>query len=106
MPQHRRSEVLPQRLICKVRASEEHPFFGRLLTVPGGGFLGAHVGLLKPKHAKADFGTPIDVQYSLKGSILTRAEFLRGELASIPIHISHFDPETGKRFSIILDSFC
>jgi len=108
MPQHRRSERLPERLLEKIKASERDPFFGHILTVGGGGLTGHRVGLIRPNpHTgeKPKVGTPIDVQYTLKDHILTRTEFLRDELAAIPLHMAHFDPETGKRFSVVLDSY-
>jgi hypothetical protein len=104
MPQHRRSEKLPQRLIDKITASEEHSFFGQLHLVPGGGLRGARVGLLKPKHEKASRGKPIDVQYTFKDHVITRTEFLRDSIA-VPLHIAHFDPETGFRIGNSLDLY-
>ena len=86
MPNHRRSERLPQRLIDKVKASDYSEFFGNVHFI----------------HGKSLFRKPRDIQYTLKDHILTRSEFLRG-VPSIPIHIAHFDPDTGKRFSTILD---
>lgn len=125
MPQHRRSEVLPKRLIDRVKASESSPFFGHVLTVAGGGLRGLRHNVRKKRTCaqdreailassvfglqlsggrKAPVSHPIDVQYSLMDHILTRVEFLRGEPA-IPLHIAHFDPVTGKRFSVILDCY-
>jgi|GEM_PF-5848570 len=105
MPQHRRSERLPQRLLDKVKASEANEVLGLVYTVFGGGLKGPRVGLQKPKHHMARRGMPLDIQYSLKDDILTRTEFLRDELASIPVHMAHFDPVTGRRFSTILDCY-
>jgi hypothetical protein len=93
MPHHRRSEILPQRLLDKVRSASEHAALGRVHMIRGGGLRGSRKGL---------FGKPIDVQYSLKDSILTRTEFLRDNVA-IPMHMAHFDPESGKRLGIVLD---
>lgn len=107
MPQHRRSERLPQRILDNVHNGQNHEFFGRIHTVLGGGLRGPRVGFLRPKlhnSAKAGIGAPIDVQYTLKDHILTRTEFLRG-VPSIPIHMAHFDPVTGKRFSTVIDCF-
>lgn len=107
MPQHRRSEVLPQRLIDRVKAGESSPFFGHVLAVAGGGLRGLRspvFGLRLSGGRKSPIGHPIDVQYSLMGHILTRVEFLRGEPA-IPIHMAHFDPITGQKFSTMIDCY-
>ena len=107
MPQHRRSERLPQRLIDRVRASDYSEFFGHIHTVPGGGIRGPRYGFLRPilpNGGKPKRGSPMDVQYTLRDHILTRTEFLRGE-PSIPVHMAHFDPDSGQRFSTVLDCF-
>jgi hypothetical protein len=106
MSQHRRRAQLPQRLLDKVKSSEYSEFFGHVLFVAGGGLTGLRCGLRRPSlhKDKAKHGHPVDVQYSLKDGILTRAEFLRG-VPSIPVHIAHFDPETGKKFSTVLDCY-
>jgi len=106
MPQHRRSEILPQRLLEKVRSSPKHVALGHVCTVRGGGLRGSRYSFIRPMHngAKPKFGAPMDVQYTLKDNILSRTEFLRGE-PSIPMHMAHFDPETGQRFSTVIDRF-
>ena len=107
MPRHRRSECLPKRLVEKVKASDYSEFFGNVHTVLGGGLRGARCGAVRPllpDGRRAKRGAPLDIQYTLKDDILTRAEFVRG-LPAIPVHIAHFDPDTGKRFSTVLDCF-
>ena len=91
MPQHRKSEVLPQKLIDKVKSSNYSEFFGNVHTILGGGLTGM-------RHKR----NPIDIQYTLKDNILTRTEFLSG-IPAIPLHMAHFDANTGKRFSTVLD---
>jgi hypothetical protein len=97
MPNHRRSEELPQKLISTIRASSEHDLFGRIHTIIGGGLKGARVALHKKERFK-----PVDIQYAFNNHVITRTEFIRG-MPSIPIHIAHFDPESGKRLGISLD---
>jgi hypothetical protein len=77
-----------------------------VLTVAGGGLRGPRVGLLRPliSGKRARIGLPIDIQYTLKDHILTRTEFLRS-VPAIPIHMAHFDADTGKRFSTIIDCY-
>jgi len=107
MPQHRRTEKLPQKLIDKVRSSAYSEFFGYVYVVEGGGLRGPRYGVIRPKlrdGSKPKIGASIDVQYILKEEIITRVEFVRGE-PSIPIHMAHFDAATGKRFANILDCF-
>ena len=107
MPRHRRSQCLPKRLLERVKASDYSEFFGHVHTILGGGLRGARCLLarpLLPEGGRARRGAPLDVQYTLKDGILTRAEFVRG-LPAIPVHIAHFDPGTGKRFSTVLDCF-
>jgi len=107
MPRHRRSEVLPQRLLDKVKSSPKHAALGHVCTVHGGGLRGSRCGLLRPKlhnGLKAKLLAPIDIQYALKDNILARTEFLRGE-PSIPVHMALFDPDNGQRFSTIIDRF-
>lgn len=106
MPQHRRSQKLPQRLLGRVRSSPSSPF-GRIHTIRGGGLRGSRCGFIRPllnDGGKPRIGAPMDVQYSLDGGILTRTEFVRGE-PSIPIHMAHFDATTGRRFSTVIDRF-
>ncbi len=107
MPQHRRRERLPQRLIDRVRASNGSEPFGRAHTIGGAGLRGPRYGLsrpLMPDGERAAWGRPMDVRYSLRDGIITRAEFVRSE-PSVPVHIAHFDAETGKRFATVLDRF-
>ncbi len=107
MPQHRRSEILPQRLLDKVRSSPRHVALGHVCAVRGGGLMGGRCGFLKPKlhnGLKANLGSPIDIQYALRDNILARTEFLRGDPA-IPVHLALFDPETGQRFSTVIDCY-
>ncbi len=107
MPRHRRSERLPQRLVDKVKASDYSEFFGRIHAIDGGGLAGPRYGLKRPvlpDGGKPGVGAPMDVQYTLKDHFITRTEFVRGEPA-IPVHMAHFDAETGKRFSTVLDRF-
>lgn len=107
MPRHRRSETLPERLLERIKAGTLSEFFGRLHTIGGGGMAGSRCGFFRPllpDGTKPRRGAPVDIQYVLKDGIVTRTEFLRGE-PSIPLHIAHFDPETGKRFSTILDLY-
>jgi len=101
MPQHRRKEKLPQRLLDRIKASDYSEFFGHGLLLNG-----AHANFLRPKinGKKVPRGSSIEVQYSLKDHVVTRTEFLQG-LPSIPIHMSHFDSETGQRFSTVLDCY-
>jgi hypothetical protein len=104
MPRHRNSERLPEGLLEKVKASPSSEFFGRVHGVGSG--LRRYL-LSRPKlgrNRKAALFAPFDVQYSLKDGILTRTEFLRGEPA-IPVHMAHYDSQTGKRFSVVLDRF-
>ncbi len=107
MPRHRRSEHLPRRLIERIKASEYSEFFGHVYTALGGGLMGARYLLTRPflpNGKRARIGAPMDVQYTLKDQILTRTEFVRGA-PSLPVHMAHFDPETGKRLSTVLDCF-
>ncbi len=109
MPRHRSSEKLPNRLIDTIRSAlgEESPAHGRVHTVFGGGLTGKRLGISRPAMPggkTAPAGAPLDVYYTLKDGIITRAEFVRGE-PSIPVHIAHFDAGTGMRFSTVLDCF-
>ena len=101
MPQHRRKEKLPQRIIDAVKSSAHSEFFGKTLMVEG-----ARCNFLRPKvrGVKAKRGSPLDVQYSLKDGIISRTEFVRGE-PSIPVHLAHFDPDSGVRFATVLDCY-
>lgn len=105
MPQHRRKERLPQRLLDTIKSSQSSEFFGQVYFVEGGKM--ARHGIFRPKlpdGSKPKRGTPIDVQYTHKDGIITRTEFARGE-AAIPVHMAHFDAETGQKFSTILDCY-
>jgi hypothetical protein len=104
MPRHRRSEVLPQRLLDAIKASPEHSFLGRVHFIRGGGLQGARVGLLKPKNIKTASGKAVDVQYTLSEHVITRVEFLREEIAK-PLHIAHFNPENGIKLGTALDLY-
>jgi hypothetical protein len=104
MPRHRNSERLPEDLLEKVKASPHSEFFGHVHGASSG--LSRYL-LSRPKlgkNKKAALLAPFDVQYSLKDGILTRTEFLRGKPA-IPVHMAHYDPATGKRFSVVFDRF-
>jgi hypothetical protein len=103
MPHHRNSEKLPEGLLEKVKSSPHSVFSGHTLTIPGGGL--RRYWLSRPKLGdKGSAFMPYDVEYTLKDDILTRTEFARGK-AAIPVHMSHHDPKTGKRFATVLDRF-
>lgn len=95
MPNHRKKEKLPRELLERIRTSPEHPVFGKIHIVRGGGLRNSVRSLV---------GRPRDTYYSSDGHILTRVEFLRGEPA-IPLHIANFDASSGKRLGICYDSF-
>jgi hypothetical protein len=109
MPRHRRSERLPKRLLNKVRLSPYFESLGWVYDIPGGGLTGPRFGPFTrpvlPNGRKPRIGAPLDVQYSLKDNILTRAEFARHGPVSVPLQIANFDPDSGKRLGTVLDAF-
>lgn len=100
MPKNRNANILPKDVAYRLDLSEEDPFFGKSFSVEGGRLI------RRPKKLKdlLTRGQKTQIQYSMQDNILSRTEFVQTKPA-IPVHMAHYDAETGKRFAVVVDYF-